>query len=80
MLNCPQVLGTPTPQISWYKDENKLEETDNLKFMNAGRLLTIFESSLSSGGAYHCEAHNSAGRCRQSFNVSILGEYKYFFF
>lgn len=76
ILNCPQVTGMPVPQIYWHKDENKLVETDNLKIMNAGRLLSIFESSVGDGGIYHCEAHNSAGRCRRSFNVSILGEFK----
>lgn len=74
MLTCPQVTGIPVPQISWHKDENTVVETDNLKIMNAGRLLTIFESSDGDGGAYYCEAQNSAGRCRRSFNVSILGE------
>lgn len=74
MLTCPQVIGSPTPQISWHKDQNEVVQTDNLKIMNSDRLLAIFESSSDDGGVYHCEAKNAAGQCRRSFNVSILGE------
>ena len=47
-----EVIGSPEPIISWYKDGQLLRG-------RTGKTLVIEEVSLQDRGSYHCEAVNS---------------------
>ncbi|OWF52578.1 Hemicentin-1 [Mizuhopecten yessoensis] len=71
-LDCP-ATGTPTPEITWFKDGRKVtpELNPNIRIRNNGRQLEIVRSQVFNTGTYTCRAVNPAGQSELVLNVNI---------
>ena len=83
-LHCP-ATGVPQPDIQWTRraKEIALLSEPNLRVLDAGRELQLFNAHLSDAGAYKCNASNTAGTASKQFKVNIVGEFistRYFLF
>ena len=74
-----QVVGFPSPSITWYKDE--VDITQNPRY-NIGYdsdrgviTLTIKEVLPSDEGCYQCRAQNSEGYATTTAYLVVRGEY-----
>lgn len=73
------VKGKPTPDVDWFKDDEKLRETSRLK-MDAkdGELsLIILEAKPDDSGLYKCEAKSKGGKAERTFDVDVQGAFYY---
>ncbi|XP_048760798.2 titin homolog isoform X6 [Ostrea edulis] len=63
LLEC-DVIGSPTPSISWYRDGTKLAPGTRTKSLYDGRvaLLKISQSATEDSGKYEVVAQNSCGK------------------
>uniref|UniRef100_A0A336KYG7 CSON001493 protein n=1 Tax=Culicoides sonorensis TaxID=179676 RepID=A0A336KYG7_CULSO len=72
-LNC-QTVGSPTPEITWYKDGEPLEMDYSHKMMLPGGelffLKVVHSKRESDAGVYWCEAKNDFGIAR-SHNATL---------
>lgn len=66
------VTGTPSPNITWFKNDELIVENDKIQIMNDDKFLNIPESSSSDTGNFSCHAENEAGSISFDFNVKIL--------
>lgn len=73
MLTC-LAEGVPQPTMNWFKNSTKLTDTENIKIMNSGKLLTVLKSDKDTNGIYYCLANNSAGEKKKIFNVTVMGK------
>ena len=88
--SCSIVLGTPIPDIFWYKDSIPLPaEMTGLKVPRAGSTksgtteLRIRKCRASDAGEYVCKARNVAGTATSSCRINVKGNalfYLLFFF
>ena len=64
--------GRPHPQTHWYHD-NVLLSTPSVHYgpLHNGTLL-VYEATSEMGGAYTCEAENSAGTAKAFMRLIIL--------
>lgn len=62
-LEC-KVIGYPTPELRWYKDEKEIKAGDMFG-------LSINGGDLASLGVYTCVATNCVGRSRSSSKVRV---------
>ena len=72
-LSCVLVYGNPKPAISWYKDGERLEETEEIRFESVDNLhLLRFKTvSFNDLGEYICEARNIGGMSRTSITLEV---------
>ncbi|XP_026645393.1 hemicentin-1 [Microtus ochrogaster] len=67
-----EVEGTPSPVISWYKDDIQVTESSTVQIVNNGKTLKLFKVSAEDMGRYSCKALNIAGTAQKYFNVNVL--------
>jgi hypothetical protein len=72
ILNC-QAMGTPKPEILWYKDESPVEPSSTIKIMNDGTELRISMIKTEDIGDYTCLARNGEGQISHTARVIIAG-------
>lgn len=72
VINCP-ISGIPTPNITWFKDGQVVEQSDHVTISLKGRQLTIRNTTIVDSGQYKCKGESSAGTEEKSFNVKVLG-------
>lgn len=75
LLEC-DVIGSPTPSISWYRDGTKLAPGTRTKSLYDGRvaLLKISQSATEDSGKYEVVAQNSCGKVAVDCLVVVKGE------
>ena len=74
-LNC-EVKGHPTPTVTWYHNDKKMEGGKNveMKLDDEGKAhLKIVELKGDDAGVYKCVATNSVGNASTSATVSLTG-------
>nr|XP_048286978.1 hemicentin-1 isoform X1 [Myodes glareolus] len=67
-----EVEGTPSPVISWYKDDIQVTESSTVQIVNNGKTLKLFKVSAEDTGKYSCKALNIAGTAQKYFSVNVL--------
>ncbi|XP_011500323.1 PREDICTED: protein turtle-like isoform X3 [Ceratosolen solmsi marchali] len=72
ILNC-QAMGTPKPEILWFKDESPVEPSSTIKIMNDGTELRISMIKTEDIGDYTCLARNGEGQISHTARVIIAG-------
>lgn len=80
VLGFPSVLscnaeGSPTPSITWLKDNLPLVSTPQLTYTNGGQALRLGSAQGDSSGLYTCRATNPAGTAIKHYSLSVLGKY-----
>nr|XP_036865807.1 hemicentin-1 [Manis javanica] len=70
-LSC-EVEGTPSPIITWYKDDVQVAESSTIQFVNNGKILKLFKATPGDAGRYSCKALNTAGTSQKYFNIDVL--------
>lgn len=77
-LKCT-VVGKPDPNITWFKDQQQVQESDRIKLKVTSDntcILNILKSDMDDEGTYTCSATNSAGKDNTSAKVTVSGEGK----
>lgn len=74
ILNC-QAEGTPSPEISWYKDANPVEPAATIGIFNDGTELRISSIRQEDIGDYTCIAKNGEGQISHTARVIIAGKF-----
>ncbi|XP_078498867.1 hemicentin-1 [Lissotriton helveticus] len=69
-LTC-EVIGFPTPALSWLKNGKPISLNTNALIVPGGRTLQIPRSRLSDGGEYVCVAINKAGENKKSIFLTV---------
>uniref|UniRef100_A0A0N4ZKF6 Obscurin n=1 Tax=Parastrongyloides trichosuri TaxID=131310 RepID=A0A0N4ZKF6_PARTI len=72
---CLKVTGYPLPEITWYKDDVLMEETERIKFYSdaEGHFALCFEGILESDtGRYTCIAQNEFGSASTSAQFKVI--------
>ncbi|XP_025421495.1 protein turtle isoform X1 [Sipha flava] len=72
ILNC-QALGTPTPEIVWFKDATDVQPTSTVGIFNDGTELRISNIRIEDIGDYTCIARNGEGQISHTARVLIAG-------
>ncbi|CAH2316004.1 hemicentin-2 [Pelobates cultripes] len=65
------VQSHPTPEITWYKDDQILLPSKGVFIMPGGQVLQIARAQLSNQGRYTCRAENPAGFHEKLINLFI---------
>ena len=72
-------VGSPSPQITWYKDGQKLAENDSQVTVTLNSrceaFLKLKSVTLLDAGKYGCEGDNLAGSVRGNITLFVKGEY-----
>ncbi|GMT05475.1 hypothetical protein PENTCL1PPCAC_27649, partial [Pristionchus entomophagus] len=71
-LSCIVVLGTPKPDIQWYKDGQPIEETSSLIIENGGTSLLLRFGNPADEGKYTCVAMSPAGNATINVAVQLI--------
>lgn len=75
-----QVVGFPTPTITWYKDETEI--SDNIRYQidyneEQGTIALIIRNvTLADEGLYQCKAENSEGYATTTAYLVVKGQLK----
>ncbi|KAK6297929.1 hypothetical protein J4Q44_G00309840 [Coregonus suidteri] len=72
LMEC-DVVGTPSPHLSWFKDNQPLHQMSGLQLQDANRTLSIQRVSEEDAGLYTCTACNQRGCIHSSAAVTVLG-------
>lgn len=64
--------GTPSPIITWYKDDVQVSESSTVQIVNNGKILKLFKATPKDAGRYSCKAINVAGSSQKYFNIDVL--------
>ncbi|XP_060841196.1 protein turtle isoform X4 [Rhopalosiphum padi] len=72
ILNC-QAVGTPTPEIVWFKDATDVQPTTTVGIFNDGTELRISNIRTEDIGDYTCIARNGEGQISHTARVLIAG-------
>ncbi|XP_050542439.1 protein turtle-like isoform X2 [Daktulosphaira vitifoliae] len=72
ILNC-QAVGTPTPEIVWFKDATDIQPTATVGIFNDGTELRISNIRNEDIGDYTCIARNGEGQISHTARVLIAG-------
>ncbi|KAL4649213.1 vascular endothelial growth factor receptor 3 isoform X1 [Arapaima gigas] len=67
------VEGTPTPQLSWLKDNQPLHQISGILLQDSNRTLSIQRVREEDAGLYTCTACNQRGCVHTSAIVSVVG-------
>ncbi|XP_078085412.1 striated muscle preferentially expressed protein kinase [Mustelus asterias] len=71
---CSLAAGSPTPTVSWFKDQRSLVSDQRVKIVSCpdGRqLVTIMKTSKKDVGIYECSATNPLGTANSSCTVTL---------
>ncbi|XP_044798654.2 hemicentin-1 isoform X4 [Bubalus bubalis] len=69
-LEC-KAAGTPSPAITWYKDNRPLSDSSSVTFSNRGRIINIESAQITDAGIYKCVAINSAGATELFYSLQV---------
>uniref|UniRef100_A0AC11BQX3 Hemicentin 1 n=1 Tax=Ovis aries TaxID=9940 RepID=A0AC11BQX3_SHEEP len=69
-LEC-KAAGTPTPAITWYKDNRPLSDSSSVTFLNRGQIINIESAQITDAGIYKCVAINSAGATELLYSLQV---------
>ncbi|XP_022419029.2 obscurin isoform X4 [Delphinapterus leucas] len=74
-LSC-QIVGNPTPQVSWEKDLQQVEAGTRFRLAQDGDLyrLTILDLALGDSGQYVCRARNAIGEAFAAVGLQVDAE------
>uniref|UniRef100_A0ABI7ZXQ4 Non-specific serine/threonine protein kinase n=1 Tax=Felis catus TaxID=9685 RepID=A0ABI7ZXQ4_FELCA len=77
-LSC-QIVGNPTPQVSWEKDQQPVEAGSRFRLAQDGDLyrLTILDLALGDSGQYVCRARNAIGEAFAAVGLQVDAEATY---
>ncbi|KAL1022832.1 hypothetical protein UPYG_G00032950 [Umbra pygmaea] len=64
--------GTPSPSMSWLKEEEALVLGPHMELLNLGTTVQISQVRVEDTGRYTCVAGNTAGQARRHFNIKVL--------
>ena len=70
VIEC-KASGSPTPEFTWYKDDEKLEPTERHFFAADNQLLAVVNARLSDSGLYKCVVNNPLGTETQSSILTV---------
>lgn len=73
VLPC-NVEGSPTPSITWLKDNQPIVSSPQLTYTHSGQALRLGSAGGDSTGLYTCRATNPAGTAIKHYSLSVLGE------
>ncbi|CAJ0944218.1 unnamed protein product [Ranitomeya imitator] len=65
------VQSHPSPEVTWYKDEQSLQPGKGFLIMPGGQVLQIARVQLSNQGTYTCKAQNPAGSAEKSIYFTV---------
>ena len=73
VLEC-QVTGSPTPTVSWYKENENVDNSPEyvITKINGTCTLRTKSSNVEHAGRYTCLAVNSAGEASSTARVNII--------
>lgn len=79
VLGFPTVLpcdveGSPTPSITWLKDNQPIVSSPQLTYTRGGQALRLGSARGDSTGLYTCRATNPAGTATKHYSLSVLGK------
>ncbi|XP_045659965.1 obscurin isoform X26 [Ursus americanus] len=74
-LSC-QIVGNPTPQVSWEKDQQPVEAGARFRLAQDGDMyrLTILDLALGDSGQYVCRARNAIGEAFAAVGLQVDAE------
>ncbi|XP_042182271.1 vascular endothelial growth factor receptor 3-like [Oncorhynchus tshawytscha] len=72
LMEC-DVMGTPSPHLSWFKDNQPLHQMSGLQLQDANRTLSIQRVREEDAGLYTCTACNQRGCAHSSAAITVLG-------
>ncbi|XP_041856289.1 hemicentin-1 [Melanotaenia boesemani] len=77
VLGFPTVLpcdaeGSPTPSITWLKDNQPIVSTPQLTYTRGGQALRLGSARGDSSGLYTCRATNPAGTAIKRYSLIVL--------
>uniref|UniRef100_A0A8C4IV11 Hemicentin-2 n=1 Tax=Dicentrarchus labrax TaxID=13489 RepID=A0A8C4IV11_DICLA len=77
VLGFPTVLpcdieGSPTPSITWLKDNQPIVSSPQLTYTRGGQALRLGSAQGDSTGLYTCRATNPAGTATKHYSLSVL--------
>ncbi|KAM3610982.1 uncharacterized protein V6R79_011806 [Siganus canaliculatus] len=77
VLGFPTVLpcdveGSPTPTITWLKDNQPIVSSPQLTYTRGGQALRLGSAQGDSAGLYTCRATNPAGSSVKHYSLSVL--------
>ncbi|KAJ8396760.1 hypothetical protein AAFF_G00013590 [Aldrovandia affinis] len=72
LMKC-EVEGTPTPQLSWLKDNQPLHPMSGILLQDSSGTLSIQRVREEDAGRYTCIACNKKGCIHSSATVSVMG-------
>ncbi|XP_067940287.1 hemicentin-1-like [Watersipora subatra] len=70
-LNCP-AMGTPYPDVRWYRNGFLVNAESALSLLSSNRQLSIYSIGVDDTGSYTCQARNIAGQASLRFSVFVL--------
>lgn len=78
VLGFPTVLpcdvdGSPTPSITWLKDNQPIVSSPQQTYTHGGQALRLGSVQGDSTGLYTCRATNTAGTAIKHYSLSVLG-------
>ncbi|KAG7230562.1 hypothetical protein INR49_025278 [Caranx melampygus] len=67
------VTGSPTPVITWYKDETPIvASSSSVQILDMGKTLRLTKAATADAGSYSCKAINIAGSTEKDFFLDVL--------
>lgn len=73
VLSC-DVEGSPTPSITWLKDNQPIVSSTELTYTRGGQALRLGSAQGDSTGLYTCRASNPAGTAVKQYLLNVLGK------
>lgn len=69
-----EVIGSPKPDVKWYKNKSLLEQNQKVKMQREGNIciLEIHNSKQTDGGEYMCHAVNIIGEAKSITQIEVL--------
>lgn len=68
-----QIVGTPTPKVTWYKDGKPLKKGLTPKKDGDTHTLTLIQPQLTDAGEYSCVAKNDLGTAETKASLVVEG-------
>ncbi|XP_031169752.1 hemicentin-1 isoform X2 [Sander lucioperca] len=66
------VIGSPTPVITWYKDGAPVVSSNSIQILDMGKTLRLLKAATADAGSYSCKAINIAGSTEKDFFLDVL--------
>ncbi|XP_023810079.1 hemicentin-1 isoform X2 [Oryzias latipes] len=66
------VIGSPTPVITWYRDGAPVVSGSNIQILDMGKTLKVLKAIKADAGSYSCKAINIAGSTEKDFLLDVM--------